>query len=178
MLALSSRGIGRRAVQAATDIADSVLSKIRSGEKVRIRAATERAILSVTADMASDHALVDARPSWALIRELTAAGFTKARIARELRQNGPGLQLGRERITVRNAARVKRAHAQLMASGEALVDAAPSWSLIEKLRVEFFRDERIARELGFEDGVLRVGRRRISRAMAEHIADTYRRLTT
>lgn len=178
MLALAKQGIGRRAVQAATDIAESILSKIRAGTRTQIRASTERAILAVTADMAADHALVDAAPSWKLIRELQEAGFSKVRIARELGQSGPGLQLGRERITVRNAHQVQRVHARLMASGEALVPAASSWTLIRKLRDECYTDQRIARELGFNDQMpVRVGCRRITRDLAERIANTYRKLT-
>lgn len=177
MLALAAQGVGRRAVQAATDIGDSVLSKIRSGTRTQIRAATERAILAVGIEQAADRALVDAAQAWALIQELTGAGFTKRRIASELGQNGPGLQLGRERITVRSAHLVQRTHARLIASGEALVDAARSWALIRALRDERYTDPQIARALGFNDGVLALGRRRIPQALAERIADTHRRLT-
>lgn len=178
LLALAAQGVGRRTVQAATDLADSILVKIRAGVRTQIRASTERAILAVTTDMAADHALVDAAQSWALIRNLQAAGFPKVRIARELGQTGHGLQLGRDRITVRSAYQVQRVHDRLMASGESLVPAAPSWALIRKLRAECFTDQRIARELGFDDRMpVRVGCRRITRELAERIAETYRRLT-
>lgn len=178
MLALASQGIGRRAVQAATDVADSILSKIRAGTRTQIRASTERAILAVTPEMASDHALVDARPTWVLIDTLVRAGYTKARLARELGQSGPGLQLGRSRVTVRNAHLVERLHARLIDSDEALVDAAPTWRLINALRTEWYSDKRIARELGMKDDVLRLGRRRVTRALARQVLELHRRLTS
>jgi hypothetical protein len=178
MLKLASQGIGRRAVQAATDIADSILFKIRAGTRTQIRASTERAILAVTPEMASDHALVDARPAWVLIDALLRAGYTKARLARELGQSGPGLQLGRSRVTVRNAHLVERLHARLIDSDEALVDAAPTWRLINALRTEWYSDKRIARELGMKDDVLRLGRKRVTRAQARQVLELHRRLTS
>lgn len=175
---LSRQGVGRRAIADASDVAETILMEIRSGRRVQIRARTERRILAVTPAMASDRALVAAGPSWDFIAALKAAGFTKKRLARELGQKGTGLQLGRVRVTVRNAARVERLHARLMASGEVLVDAARSWRLIRILRDELYPESRIAREIGFDDGVLRLGRSRVTRAQAERIAAAYRRLTT
>lgn len=174
---LSRQGVGRRAIGDASDVGGSILTEILSGRRVQIRARTERRILAVTPAMASDHALIDAAPSWNLVAALQAAGFTKKRLARELGQKGSGLQLGRVRITVRNAFRVERLYARLIVSGEVLVDAAPSWRLIRILRDELFPESRIARETGFADGALRLGRRRITRAQAELVAAAYRRLT-
>lgn len=108
MLELRRQGVGRRSIQASTDIANSVLSEIVAGRKRRIRARTERLILAVTIQQAADGAYVDARKTWVQIRQLLREGFTKARISAEIRQAGRALQLGKRRVTVRNAAAVNR----------------------------------------------------------------------
>lgn len=103
---LSRRGLGRRAVAAASDVGETTLCDIRSRKKRQIRARTGRAILAVTLDMASDHALTSARRAWKMIHRLVQEGYTKQRIARELGYVGPGLQFRKERMTVRNVFRV------------------------------------------------------------------------
>lgn len=176
MLWLSGQGVGRQSVAAASDISASILTKIRSGERIQIRALTERAILAVTPAAAADRALIDAGPTWKLIAALVRSGFTKVRIARELGQQGQGLQLGRNQVTARNAYQVECLHARLIASDEAVIDAGPTWRRIAELRTECFTDKRIAREIGFDDGELHIGKRRISRALANRVEETYRRL--
>lgn len=113
MLRLSSRGVGRRAIQACTDVADTVLQEVRSGKKTRIRARTERKILQVTAAMAADHALVSSRRPRQLIAALLEEGYTERFLARRLGYKNDYLQFGADRITVRNAARVKRLYREL-----------------------------------------------------------------
>jgi hypothetical protein len=113
LLKLSRQGVGRRAVAAASDVAETVLMDVRSGRKKRIRARTERRILAVTRECASDRALVDAGPTWALIDELLEERFTEAQLARWLGYDTPRLQFGRERVTVRNAADVATLHRRL-----------------------------------------------------------------
>lgn len=110
---LSRQGVGRRAVAAASDVAESLLCDIRAGRKTRIRARTERRILAVTPAMASDRALVDATPTWELLEELLEEGFTEAQLARWLGYETPRLQLGRERVTARNAHDVQVLHGRL-----------------------------------------------------------------
>ncbi len=153
---LSSQNVGRRSVAAATDIAETVLVKIMSGERKKIRARTERLILGVTTDAAADHALVDAAPSWKLIQELLDAGFTKTCIAHSLGAKTHALQLSKGQITVRHAADVKRLHQRLMASDEILVSAERTRNLIAQLRREWTPAARIAEALG-NDAVLERG---------------------
>lgn len=112
MLKLSKQGVGRRSVQAVTDIADSILHKIRSGTKLRIRARTERLILAVTKEMAADGALVDAAPTWKLINKLLAKGYTKSQIALALGAKTPALQIRQDKCEVRTAYEVARFYAQ------------------------------------------------------------------
>lgn len=112
MIKLNRAGVGRRAIGAATDIADTVLSDIRRGAKLRIRARTERLILGVTPTIASDHALVSAAPTHALIAELFEEGYTERFLAHRLGYTNRYLQFG-NLITVRNAYRVERLHKEL-----------------------------------------------------------------
>lgn len=111
--ALSRQGVGRRAVQACTDIADTVLSEIRTGRKAHIRARTERLILGVTKAQAADHALISGRKSARLIALLLEEGYTQKFLARRLGYKHPALQFNQDRITVRNAARVERLYREL-----------------------------------------------------------------
>jgi hypothetical protein len=113
MLKLARQGVGRRAVQAATDIADTVLSDIRTGRKKRIRARTERLILAVTKSQASDHALVSAKSTNQRIALLLEEGYTKSYLAKRLGYKREALQFNAETITVRNRDRVERLYRKL-----------------------------------------------------------------
>lgn len=178
MLWLAKRGVGRRAVGAATDISDTILSDIRSGRKLHIRARTERKILAVTVSTASDHALTPAGPSWKLINELLDAGFTKSAIALGIGRKTPALQLNRESVTVRNAYLVAQLHARLINSDEVYVDADPSVRRIRELRVDMYSARQIATELGLEsqveDGELRIAKK-ITRRLEKQVAELYER---
>lgn len=176
---LSRLGVGRRAVQAATDIADSILVMIRSGERKNIRAQTERLILAVTPAAAGDRALIDAEPTWGLINELLAAGFTKTRLAAELGRKTHALQLNKHKVTVRNAADVRLMHSRLMHGDEVLVDSMKARGLIRQLRSEWIPASRIVEILGpdavIEDGEVRL-KRRIPRRLENLVIETHARL--
>lgn len=160
MLALSKAGIGRRSVQAATDISDTILAEIRSGKRKQIRARTEKLILAVTAESRGDKSLVPAAPTWKLIEALLRAGFTKGFIALQIGRKTPALQLNRDWITVKNEAAVARLHRRLMTADEALVDAKTARRLINALRSEWIAVSRIVAELDepllVEDGEIRL----------------------
>lgn len=113
LLKLARAGVGRRAVQTATDIADSILFQIRDGTRKRIRARTERKILAVTPALRLDGALIPAKRTWKLINELIDEGYTKGGIAHRLGFKGYGIQLSRDRVTVRNAGKVDRLYREL-----------------------------------------------------------------
>lgn len=110
---LSRHGVGRRAVQASTDIGDTVLSDILSGRKTRIRARTARKILAVTPAQAADHALISARKAKRLIASLRAEGYSERYLAKRLGYKNPYLQFASNRITVRNSARIERLYREL-----------------------------------------------------------------
>lgn len=113
MKKLARQGVGRRSVQAATDISDSILFKIRNGERSNIRARTERKILAVTKSVAGDHALIPAAGTWRLINELLAEGYTKKVIAHRMGYKRPALQVAKHQVTVRMAANIQRIHKEL-----------------------------------------------------------------
>jgi hypothetical protein len=109
---LAGLGVGRRAVHAATDIADSILTEIRSGKRPRIRARTERLILQVTQDCASDAAVRSATRTHRLLAELYEEGYTEAFLAKRLGYSRSYLQFG-DRISTRNAYRVECLYKEL-----------------------------------------------------------------
>lgn len=116
LMQLSKLGVGRRAVQAASDVALTVLEDVRSGKKTRIRARTEKAILEVNAGAMSDGALVPAKETWKQIRKLLSLGYTKSEIAKELGSKAkvPSLQVRKDQVLARTAQAVRRFYHQVM----------------------------------------------------------------
>lgn len=145
LAALSKAGVGRRVVRDVCGVSDTILWAIIVGNKLKVRARTAKAILSVTAEAKADRALIPANATWALIQELLADGYTKAFLAKFMGRSRPALQLGKDQITVRNAFEVTRMYEQLR-----MVDSAPSLMLIAQLREEGYlitRIEQRVREL-------------------------------
>lgn len=106
---LSAAGVGRRAVGAACDVGDTLLTEVIAGRKRFIRAAVARRILSVDARAIADSAIVSAGRTWAILDELLARGWTKADLARRLGMKRPALQFG-TRVLARTALAVERLH--------------------------------------------------------------------
>lgn len=140
---LSERGVGYRNVAEAASVSTGTLYLIRSGKRTRIRAHVEKRLLAVTPAALADGAHVDASPSWALIEELLAWGYSRARIASEMRgRRAHALQLSRGLITLRNATLVQRVHARLKRE-----PAAPVQALLAELSEEGFHRNRVQRLL-------------------------------
>jgi hypothetical protein len=110
---LSRLGVGQRAVCHATDIARSMIHEIKNGDRLRIRARTERKILAVTPAVRADHSHVPALRAWRLIERLLEEGYTKSALAKLLGYRTRALQLKRHRITARNEQRVITLHQRL-----------------------------------------------------------------
>jgi hypothetical protein len=142
MAKLSKIGVGRRAVADVSGVSDSALVQIIAGRKTQLRALTARRILAVTKEAAADHALVCAKPSWRLLDELLSDGYTKAELALALGNRSPALQLGRKRVTVRNAFEVQRLHARLQ-----FCAASQTLALLQELSAEGFRRDRLLKML-------------------------------
>lgn len=109
MLSLSRAGVGRRTVGQIAHIADSVLFKIRSGQRKQIRALTEKAILSVTRYAIRGRSLVSAKSTWQKINWLLEEGFTKTELAKRMgsKAKTPALQLRRGLITADSARKIE-----------------------------------------------------------------------
>ena len=176
LLQLSKAGVGRRAVSAASDVSPTVLKDIRTGQKTQIRARTERLILAVTPEMASDHSLMDAKATWKLIHEMVKVGFTKTRIASELGCSTRALQLSKDQVTVRNAARIAQIHTRLMSSDEALIPAGPSLRRLRMLREEEFTEKQLARWLELPNEEYAIPQTLLPRALANRIDTLFERL--
>lgn len=114
VLALSKKGIGRRAIAAASDLSEKVLSRISSGLQLQIRKRTETKILAITKEAVSDGSLVSARRTWHQIRALLTEGFTKTELARRLGHKSPSLKFGKKRVRARTAARVDKLYRSIM----------------------------------------------------------------
>ncbi len=114
ILKLSKQGVGRRAIAAASDIAEKVIFRIRSGRQSKVRKSTEDRILAVSNQALSDGALIPAHGAWKQIKALLAEGFTKAELARRLGYRSPSLQIGKTRIQARTGARIDRLFRVLM----------------------------------------------------------------
>lgn len=105
---LSAAGVGRRTVADVAGVAQSIIAKIRAGRKMKIRRATERALLAVSIAAARGGTLVDAAPTWRHVAWLLSEGFTRGEIARRLGHKRAALQIGRARVTRATAAAVQR----------------------------------------------------------------------
>ena len=185
LLALAEEGIGRRSVAAATDITQSTIAAIRSGEKPNIRERTERLILAVTPMIAGDRMLIDGGPSHKLLAELMSAGFSKKQIALELGNNDSVPQIGRrERVTVRSAHLIRLAHDRLMKQVEDMktkenivyVPSDSSLRLISALRAEWFTDKQIARHLNITPEELSGVGRTVTVDFARNVQQVHERL--
>lgn len=112
---LSRRGVGYKQVADAADVARSIAAAVLNGSKRKMRAATERRILEVTADAIADHATVPADRIRKLTRKLLDEGFSKAEIARRLGYKAPALQIGlRGRVLAKTALRFERFYRSVM----------------------------------------------------------------
>ena len=112
LLALARQGVGTRSVAACSDVSRTILLEVIRRKRTQIRARTERRILAVTANVArGDASLISARGTWRLIEDLLDEGYTKCRIAQEMGHRS--IQLGKEQVTARNAARVAVVHRRL-----------------------------------------------------------------
>lgn len=177
--ALSQAGVGRRAVAAASDVPNSILTEIKSGKRPKIRAATERRILAVTPDMMSDRALIDAAPSWALINALCAAGFTRGNLAQRLGAKGKALQVGKDKITARKAQQIAKLHRDLLPPEEVeVVDSRQAKRLLKELLAEGYRLRQIAQRAGIEEDQLVALDKRIPKSLEKKVSDAYVIMTT
>lgn len=143
---LSSRGVGYKTVADSALVATSVVARIAQGQALHVREQTARRILAVTEAAAADKAVIPGAPTWKLLDELLACGYTKTRIATELAGKPVRvLQIKRDAVTVRTAALAKRVYERLAYASAA--DTRVALRQLEWLRAEGFRLDRVRREL-------------------------------
>jgi hypothetical protein len=118
ILALSVAGVGTPSIAAVSDIAQSVVERVRTGAQRNLRENTERALLAVTEAAVADGTHIPSGPSKALLSELREEGYSERDLLRMLGYQGKQLKIKRL-ITVRNADRIARLHRAL--TSEALV---------------------------------------------------------
>lgn len=111
---LQAAGLGYKRAATLAGIGHTVVFKVLSGRKRRVRKATVDKVLAVAVD-AVRPALVPAEPTRALLRRLIRDGYPAIRLARHLGCKS-NLQIARgERVTARTAERVRRLAAILLA---------------------------------------------------------------
>lgn len=130
---LSRLGVGHKQVARAAGIPYGSLWKIVYGDPARrmrpsrrIRPETERAILSVSLEDAADASRIPAAPTWRLLNDLIARGFTRKWIAAQLGAESPCLQIGRDRVRAATARKVAELHRRL--EGVAAPPRKTRWS--------------------------------------------------
>lgn len=118
LLELSAAGVGYKTVARAANVPSSSLGGILAGKRKRVRRLTAERVLAITPAVAADGALVDATSTWQAIDRLRVAGWTKSAISAAIGQGGVALQLGRDRVTARNARRIAELAAEAFRSTE------------------------------------------------------------
>jgi hypothetical protein len=113
---LAAAGVGLKQVAKVSGIGHGVLSKIVYGDPARgmapsrrVRQTTARRIMAVTTADLAGGARIDAAATWALIDQLTAAGYTKTWIARRIGRTLNNLRR-RPQVTATTAAAVADLH--------------------------------------------------------------------
>ena len=109
-------GVGKRQVHTETGLSLSAIDKIRSGRVTKCREGTANKILAVGRSKAADGAFIDAKQTWRLINDLLKHGLTKRAIATALGSTAknPTLQIGRSKVTAKNARAVAQLHERAM----------------------------------------------------------------
>lgn len=125
---LKANGIGLHRVAELTGISRTRLMEIKRGRgfsrnrpaKRRLKSTTAEKILGVPVNAAAAGAYVPAAETWRVINELRAIGLTKVAIAEAIGQVR-ALQLGRARVTARNARAVQALHDRIYRERPALL---------------------------------------------------------
>lgn len=118
---LSTCGVGIKTVAKLSGVPHGSLSKVMYGDpqrgmgpSKRIRLATAERVLAVMPAMATGGQKVPAGPTWRLLDELVARGWSRSEIARRLGARTPALQLSRDRVRASTARAVEVLHAELI----------------------------------------------------------------
>lgn len=113
LVKLARAGVGLRIIEQVTGVARSILSGIKKGSRPRARARTVKKVLAVTTAQRGDASLVTAAHTWKRINTLLDEGYTKTYLAQQMGY-ARALQLRKDRVTAKNAAKVERLYTRLM----------------------------------------------------------------
>lgn len=173
---LSRAGIGYKAVSEACDVAASTLAAVLTGGKRQIRTDVERRILAVDAGARADGALVPSGPTWALLDDLAARGFTRRWMSAELGYSWYASIFAhrggcrRPFVTARNAKDVERLHRRIVdqriAPPSPFEDAEPIYRILGELLARVPRKP-LSKMLGY--AIQRRPPRRVTRRIAERV---------
>lgn len=109
---LSREGIGYKTVAEYSGAAASVLMKVRSGERTRIRKSTLERIMAVDRKCFREGTLLRAGQTWTRIKWMLDEGLTKTAIAKRLGCRTRALQIGRKRVTGKTHSAIERLYNQ------------------------------------------------------------------
>lgn len=117
---LASCGIGLKSLAKLAGVPHGTLSKLVYGDRARgmppsrrVRPFTAQKITAIMPYHAAGAQRVPAAPTWRLLNELIALGWSRAELARRLGHQGPGLQINKTRVLASTARQVERLHAHL-----------------------------------------------------------------
>jgi DNA-binding Lrp family transcriptional regulator len=105
---LQRAGVGYRAIADVTSLTHRIVLGIKLGRRLKAREQTVKKILRVNVECRADGAHVSARSTWLRIQKLCEEGYSKKELAKLLDYKMPNLQLRKNKVTVRNRARVER----------------------------------------------------------------------
>lgn len=114
---LSKKGIGYKTIADVAGLAASTLFKIKSGERLYLRAENERRILSVDETCLADSAVISAKESWKKLEWIFAQGLTEQEIAKRLGYKTERLQI-KENILASTALKIERLYNRIKSESE------------------------------------------------------------
>jgi hypothetical protein len=106
--ALSRKGIGTRTICEYTGLGRTLVTKVKSGQRLKIRKRNADLLLAVDTSCITGGTLISAKPVWRDIDWLLNEGFTRAEIAKRLGYKMPSLQIGKKKVTGRTRVKVQR----------------------------------------------------------------------
>lgn len=113
---LGAQGMGLKTVADRAHCNPSTLSRLLYGERHHISAATAERVLAVRADLLAlaGGARTPAGPTWALLNELLATGYTGGYLASEMAgRPTPAIQISKRWVDAATALKVRDMHARL-----------------------------------------------------------------
>jgi hypothetical protein len=116
---LSRKGVGYKQVAEVAGISETVMSKIATGKREKIRYRNEQAILDVDESARADASIINGAETRRLIKKMVTLGYPKAEIARRLGYKSPALQF-KGKVLLKNAHKVKKLYQEILSEQETM----------------------------------------------------------